>query len=208
MKVLLFLLLLSSNVYGKVPNYCINSNEVPEKFTTPRTAKLSDIPQVVQLSTECNLCTAFIVGKNRFVSAAHCFDSPVKHITVFIKGSKVELTLIKKGDRIKHPAEDISILSGETGKIPPLKLPEHDFIDACLTVGYADKDQKMAKCYGGMPLPYREGLEMYLGDVRPGDSGGPVLNLEGQVKGVVVQYEVGGPRIYIVPLEVIKRYLK
>ncbi len=171
----------------------MREKQVPRKrMTYP-----SKVFPIVELTTDCSGCTAFVVKPGVFVTAAHCLGVPTKHIWArFVDGKKVPLKLVKKGDDDLHPEMDVAVLTGDTRGAPPahlLPLPSKDIFE-CISVGYGlDRKQKMVPCAGAMlEVPFA-GLYKFGGVVEHGDSGGPVVDLDGNVR--AMQVSIYGPDV-------------
>lgn len=170
---------------------------------TNRQTLETKIPNIVKLEFSCGRCTGFIIGKNKFLTASHCTAWPsLKIVAVFYDGRKSELKLVKAGDYINKPDEDIAILTGNSYGIEPMELAQGcPLPQQCGSFGYGqDGKQKAVRCYGGQPVPSSDGLWVFAGEIDHGDSGGPICNLNGDVLGMQVSMaREGKPIFFAVP---------
>lgn len=128
-------------------------------------------------------CTGFIVKNGVYVTATHCFESTEDNIfALLIDGRTVPLHLVKLGDLSKDPRKDVAVMTGNTEGVNPLhllsKVPGKT--QRCRSIGYGTEGyQKETTCVGGVKKP--TGEYAFLGKVDHGDSGGPVLDQDGNV---------------------------
>jgi hypothetical protein len=210
---ILLILLLSYMAFGQsfaTPNCPHFSWQEPQSRFTFDT----HIPNIVQILTNCSSCTGFVVGKNRFITAAHCFEGHglTKIHAVFFNGYKTELTLIKRGSRFTRDDEDVAVLSGDTGNISPFSISNQcRKPESIIECGYGiNHVQKCTLGFGGRKdRQYPSGMYTFKGHAEYGDSGGPVINEEGRVVGMITQLAVGGSdTFFCVPSSKLLEYLK
>lgn len=184
----------------------------PHQRHTPklRDSVPTHFPSIVSIRMKCGRCTGWVVEKNTFFTAAHCFDDGATTATaVFEDGRESKLILIKKGDRFKLMGDDMAVLKGDDRGAPALRLapeiPKAHF--KCLSLGYGmETVQKAVACYGARAA--FEGLYGFAGEVDFGDSGGPVLTTHGEVAGIQVSIEADdAPVFFVVPVETIHKFL-
>lgn len=178
----------SSELTTKVPSYCEQPNEFQKRPPRDRITKDTNIPSVVEITTECGSCTGVVIGEGLFVTAAHCIEDKAKHIkAVFVNKSVSDLKLIKKGETHDNPYTDIldlAVLSGDTKGIPEIEIEQScGVVQRCISFGYGmEQRQKISPCLGGKPNQF--GVFIYIGKIDRGDSGGPVIGEAGKIIGI------------------------
>lgn len=161
----------------------------------------------VKQNGDGDIGTAFYIGENRFVTAAHCVKDLKGFNLLFPDGSPIELdeVWLAKGQDVDSYDLAVITVKGEM-KIPAFTLGQPSVLDDVLVMGYppitgfnaiqtsetatvgAYQKSSTGQVVGG-GKPYREQLDFFLinARVKGGNSGGPVINNGGQVIGVVVR---------------------
>lgn len=145
-------------------------------------AKVS--PSVVQLFTPHFSCTAFSINEQAtyYLTDAHCFDEQ-------------GMVLMKDGEQIlvedvvyHDPEHDLMVLDATKG-LPGLKLNkiEAPLGSEVLGVGHAFGTEQLHFMSANVSS-YVDGHQFLDNTVIPGMSGGPVVNTEGKVVGIVQAY--------------------
>lgn len=151
--------------------------------------------------------TAFYIGENRFVTAAHCVKDLKGFNIQLPDGSPIELSEVwfAKGQDLDSYDLAVIAVKGEM-KMSAFMLGEPAVLDDVLVMGYPPitgfnailtSETATVGAYQksstgqviGAGKPYREQLDFFLinARVKGGNSGGPVINNGGQVIGVVVR---------------------
>ena len=150
--------------------------------------------------------TAFLVAPNAFVTSYHVvMDAP--RVWLFLPNGR-QLTVKKAW--VVDPVHDVVVLAvdpKDTKELLPLRLAGTDTgredvnpniadADVAFTYGWPDGVQSSTAGarYEDVSLGPHERLWVSANPVRPGDSGGPLLNNNGEVLGVVTSGTVAGRR--------------
>lgn len=171
----------------------------------PRVTIERPIDPVIPLVTQDGnpACTGFVIGKNLIATAAHCVDSP---LYIEIAGAGVELEVLAAGE--PGSATDVALLEGPTGSIKPLELGDLELPTACFFYGFAGgRQENLMPCF----LYSQEvgGVIGGMGEVRPGDSGGPVLGRDGKVIAIIFAGSFMNSRqVYVAPVSALRELIK
>lgn len=145
----------------------------------------SSRPNVVNIGSATSRCTAWVAAQDTLVTAAHCVDGGQIFARISGRVEKCEVTA--KG--ITLTDIDVAVLRCPTGDLPPLTISHEPLKpgDKCLTVGYGgSQPQAEAPCsVVGESSSELGSSWLFVGNVIPGDSGGPLLNARGEVVGEV-----------------------
>ena len=179
-----------------------------EKIPTER------IPIQIRNSKYVSVGTAFAIGKNRFISAAHVFEIEkfAEDPRVFIRdrGGKT----YKIGKIFKYSTyRDLVVfsLTSVPKKVTPLVMRNTSEVgDTVYTVGNAYgegisfRDGQIAN-YTPEPHQGQWKYVRYTAAASPGNSGGPLLNTRGEVLGVVTMKNESENLNFAVPASEIKK---
>lgn len=158
-----------------------------------RTVMPTQFSNIVSIWTDHLLCTGWVAKPGVFVTASHCFENrPTPSIFAeFIDGSRTSLTLVRAGNRFYQRQDDIAILTGDTKHQQSLVVVDHyKKSESCIGVGYSIGRQAAFNCISSQRK--WETLGCFVGRSLPGDSGGPVINSNGEVIGMTVMYLIDG----------------
>lgn len=150
--------------------------------------------------------TAYYIGNNKFVTAAHCINDPVRFNLLLPDGRPLTLkeVWLAKGKDLE--VFDLAIIHiDEKISIPAFKLGTPVILDDVLVMGFPPIANLPAiqvaetatigayqKASTGQVVAnttaYRTGMDYFLinARVKGGNSGGPVINKEGKIVGTVV----------------------
>ena len=151
--------------------------------------------------------TAFYIGENHFVTAAHCVKDLKGFNLLLPDGSPIELSEVWFAKGQDMDSYDLAVITVKGKmKMPAFMLGEPAVHDDVLVMGYPPitgfnailtSETATVGAYQksstgqviGAGKPYREHLDFFLinARVKGGNSGGPVINNGGQVIGVVVR---------------------
>lgn len=148
-------------------------------------SRISEMPQVVLITSPCSRCSGFVVANGFVATAAHCASFKGERLDVTFTNGKTEqftVVVFKKNFRGFSP-EDVAILKGPTLGIHPIPLVKpHKGAQWCVTMGWGGelgKDgnpvQRVSLCRLDDKHYDRAGLIAGHGEVDHGDSGGPTL---------------------------------
>ena len=138
------------------------------------------------------------------VTAAHCTPGDKPQFTV--NGRHAEL--VRKNEIL-----DLAILKVELKNESVLPLAEKNPVlgEEIAVLGYGFGSRAAEPQMGHVSNPSDEDGWMHVSaNILNGDSGGPVVNLKGEIVGIGVAVQFSGPshRAIIVPLETVKDFLK
>lgn len=156
-------------------SWAVRPAELPE-----RNYQQTNNPSVFYIWSYNGRCTAFAVEKNTLATAAHCTGG-LKQVAVEMGDTTVIADVVYEGQPMSD--NDLALLSISVD-VKPFEIGEAQDGDGCFTVGYAGTSiQQTMPCF----VEDAEGLwgMELLGQVRRGDSGGPVLGPDNTVIGVV-----------------------
>lgn len=140
------------------------------------------------------ICSGSIVGDGLVLTAAHCIKGEQMVVKFFDHSTRV-FDVITKGRPYGGPT-DFAFLGGDTRHIPPLKI-KRDLEPLPLFTAYISFNpleniisHHVVHVYKVHP---EEGKFVLLFNHKPigGDSGSPLINLQGEVIGVVVAGFIG-----------------
>lgn len=151
--------------------------------------------------------TAFYIGDNRFVTAAHCVKDMVLFRILLPDGTYLPLKEVMFAKGQDTEIYDLAIITVDDNlNIPPFILDEASVLDEVLVMGYppisgfnaiqtaetATVGAYQKSSTGqvvGEDKPYGIPLDFFMinARVKGGNSGGPVINNQGKVIGVVVR---------------------
>jgi hypothetical protein len=174
------------------------------KLKPYRNTHLVQLPGVVKIKEDCGMCTGWVAAPGIIITAQHCLGVNMTAVFEGLPGHpESQLTVERAGSYPIDEASDILILKGDTRGVTPFKLAIPSSGDLCLAAGYGgiDNHEKVTACiYTGQKDPFCD-LQLFLGDIDYGDSGGPILNRNEEVIGMSVQLNIEGKRLfYSVPV--------
>ena len=161
----------------------------------------------IKYNGNSDIGTAFYIGNNRFVTAAHCALDFAKFNVLLPDGSPLELKEVWVAKNHNPEIYDLAVITVEgLLDIPAFKLSEPAILDDVLVMGYPPisgfnaiqtsetatigaYQKSSAGQVVGVEKPYGVPLDFFLinARVKGGNSGGPVINNTGKVVGVVVR---------------------
>lgn len=161
----------------------------------------------IKANGDRDIGTAFYIGENHFVTAAHCVKDLLKFNLLNPDGSPIELNEVWFAKDHDVDVFDLAVITvnGQMG-MPAFMMGEPAVLDDVLVMGYppisgfnaiqtaetATVGAYQKSSTGqviGADTPYMLQMEFFLinARVKGGNSGGPVINNSGQVIGVVVK---------------------
>lgn len=171
----------------------------------------SQVDHVVYIETLTGRCTGSIIGKDLFLTAAHCIDEDGLAWAMFDDGSFSELKAVYIGK--PGSANDIALLKGDSKEAVPAVLANDTPVpSSCFMFGFAGtKTEMMLPCFLGERLVVTG--EDYgiagIAETRKGDSGGPVFGLDGKLVGVIWGADPENPYdLIIAPVSSVHKALK
>lgn len=183
------------------------------RFTVP-----SHVPSVVAIyATDGDRCSGWVVGANLVMTAGHCVGWPHERFLVTFEDGSPEamFTTLKSIHAGQGTPIDMALLYGPTHGLPVLSIAEESQIPTsiwCTFIGYGGAVtpviQQTTVCRT-MAEKSEEGFLQLHGRAVFGDSGGPVLDNEGNVIGMVKSIDGRGrPFAYAVPASLLRQFVE
>jgi len=175
----------------------------------PRYQEPSNVPNILSLNSSC---TAFVIGKNRIMTAKHCVmgmkETNRLSTGVFVDGYTTNFKLVNEGEEID--THDWAVLEGDTRNVIPFKLTTKlpNVEDICWHAGYGGTGVVQNKMLCSFSYTYT-GYIVISSAAIPGDSGSPVIDENtGVVVGLLVRTRYPIPTAYLVPFTELKKAWK
>lgn len=164
-------------------------------------------------------CSGWVVKQDVVMTAGHCMDRVGEKLIVSFEDQSLPQIFITTKRIFENGAmadTDMALLSGSTGNVPPITIAP-DLVTSrtwCVSLGSGGR-------LGPQGLPIQQGtmcrtsdhaeaggLLPVAGDADYGDSGGPVVDTNGQVIGMVEAVAAdGSPIFFIVPAPTLQKFL-
>jgi len=152
------------------------------------------ILEITNTSDETTKGTGLLINNTTVVSVAHLFDDNEITILGYLYDKKIEysLTLIRKDDELDLALLSIDDFNDSLNKIDYAELYDINYSDEIVKIGNA-LGYGLSIDVGIVANPYlklevddyiREVVNISI-NIRNGDSGGPVFNLDGQLIGLI-----------------------
>lgn len=171
----------------------------------------TSLPQIVAIESAGFVCTGSIASEGLVLTAAHCIHSAI--LDVEINSHIYPFTVAAIGDE-KDTFTDYAFLRGNTRGIAPLLFPLELEMPPILAL-YFSMDFRASGRQVALPCLIMgaskdgEGYALdVVSDLEFGDSGGPVIDRERHILGVVSRQTIGSLHGYFVPLpRILEAYL-
>jgi S1-C subfamily serine protease len=167
--------------------------------------------RIVLLNTSTHACSGFVVAKGFIMTAGHCATKSENVQNVYFADGRIAHYDIVYDVFISDCAHDWALLKTDTSNIRPLKVAEADAqpFNEVIHIGHPLGMSKtyVHKTYVLQLNKDMEFLEIF-GSAIPGESGSALLNMKGEIAGVVVCTDPIFDIATVTPVAYFREYIK